>query len=192
MLDAIVSPEWEYRYYSFKSHWDDKRHERMASMRNGSGDDYFILFQPDGAILKGFAHESPVAAVGAPTAGLFEGVPATFGGFLREPAFSMDCASFCLWNLGDGWRCGTAKLPKGDDPDGSAHLLGILSGNPADYARYAAEYFEVEVAVDAVARVYRHEPLTPALVTALNPSLEMKVLSGDMKEIGYPAGAPTR
>ena len=39
MLDAIMSPEWEYRYYSFNSKWYES--EMMASMRNGSGDEYF-------------------------------------------------------------------------------------------------------------------------------------------------------
>jgi hypothetical protein len=43
MLDAIISPEWEYRYYSFDSKW--AQGEMMASMRNGSGDEYFILFR---------------------------------------------------------------------------------------------------------------------------------------------------
>ena len=33
----------------------------MASMRNGSGDEYFILFNLHGAIMKGFAHESPMS-----------------------------------------------------------------------------------------------------------------------------------
>jgi hypothetical protein len=46
MLDAILSPEWEYRYYSFNSKWAPG--ERMASMRNGSGDEYFILFDTVG------------------------------------------------------------------------------------------------------------------------------------------------
>lgn len=48
MLDAIMSPEWEYRYYSFNSKWGEG--EMMASMRNGSGDEYFILFDSHGAI----------------------------------------------------------------------------------------------------------------------------------------------
>jgi hypothetical protein len=58
MLDAIISPQWEFRYYSFNSTWGSG--EMMASMRNGSGDDYFLLFNAAGAILKGFAHESPM------------------------------------------------------------------------------------------------------------------------------------
>src|SRR5690349_3975316 len=41
MLDAILSPEWEYRYYSFNSKW--ARGEQMGSMRDGCGDDFFAL-----------------------------------------------------------------------------------------------------------------------------------------------------
>ena len=41
MLDAIMSPTWEFRYYSFNSRWWEG--EMMASMRNGSGDHRFAL-----------------------------------------------------------------------------------------------------------------------------------------------------
>src|SRR5262249_38357673 len=54
-LDAILSPEWELRYYSFSSTWTTGT--MCASMRNGSGDDFFIHFSPVGALIKGFAHE---------------------------------------------------------------------------------------------------------------------------------------
>jgi hypothetical protein len=56
MLDAILSPEWEYRYYSFDSKW--RPGVLMASMRNGSGDGVFILFDKHGAAIKGFDHEA--------------------------------------------------------------------------------------------------------------------------------------
>jgi hypothetical protein len=36
MLDAIVCPEWEHRYYSFNANW--AADEVMGSMRDGSGD----------------------------------------------------------------------------------------------------------------------------------------------------------
>jgi hypothetical protein len=61
MLDAVVSPSWEYRYFSFNAAWDESRKERMASMRDGSGDEYFMVFSPKGAILKGFDHEAPMS-----------------------------------------------------------------------------------------------------------------------------------
>src|SRR5437867_3802029 len=99
MLDAIMSPEWEYRYYSFNSKWGEA--EMMASLRNGSGDEYFILFNPHGAITKGFAHESPMSPYatqsGKPWSGVLDDVPDEFKAFLSEPAFSIDDATFCIW-----------------------------------------------------------------------------------------------
>ncbi|HEX6285588.1 MAG TPA: hypothetical protein VFZ71_11970, partial [Pyrinomonadaceae bacterium] len=53
MLDAILMPDWEYRFYSFDANWSDD--EMLASMRNGSGDSFFILFNSAGAIIKGYA-----------------------------------------------------------------------------------------------------------------------------------------
>jgi len=92
MVDAIMSPEWESRYYSFNSKWGEG--EMMASMRDGSGDEYFILFNPHGAILKGFAHESPMSpyatASGKPWAGVLDSVPDEFQDFLSEPAFLIE------------------------------------------------------------------------------------------------------
>jgi hypothetical protein len=48
--EGAGSPEWEYRYYLVDSLWG---REMVASMRNGSGDEYFILFDDHGAAIKG-------------------------------------------------------------------------------------------------------------------------------------------
>src|SRR5947209_6238038 len=61
LLDAILSPEWEYRSYSFNAHWDVEKRLQMGSMRNGSGDEFFILFSPQGAVILGCMHESAMA-----------------------------------------------------------------------------------------------------------------------------------
>ena len=58
MLDAILCPEWQFRYYSFNATWAPG--EQMGSMRNGSGDDLFAHFSAIGCLLKGFAHEYPM------------------------------------------------------------------------------------------------------------------------------------
>jgi len=72
----------------------------MASMRDGCGDSYFILFTGAGAIMKGFAHESEAwrkaLELGQPLSGVLDGVPEVFAGFLIEPAFSMAETTFCL------------------------------------------------------------------------------------------------
>lgn len=64
MLDAILSPEWEYRYYSFNQAWSDGG--MMASMRNGSGDHWFAIFCAAGAAIHGLAHEAPIFRHGNP------------------------------------------------------------------------------------------------------------------------------
>ncbi len=99
LLDAILCPAWEYRYYSFNAHWDT--HEVMGSMRNGSGDDLFALFTPEGAMLKGFVHEAPMSpyAFDPPHVwpGVLDQVPDRFASFLREPAFKIADTTFCIW-----------------------------------------------------------------------------------------------
>ena len=59
VLDSIIEPDWEYRYYSFNSKWD--KSEEMGSMRNGQGGAWFCVFSPVGAFLKGFDHESEMS-----------------------------------------------------------------------------------------------------------------------------------
>src|SRR4051794_4341165 len=56
VLDAVLSPDWEYRWYSFNAKWS--KGEQMGSMRNGSGDDLFAHFTKAGCFIKGFWHES--------------------------------------------------------------------------------------------------------------------------------------
>jgi hypothetical protein len=59
MLDAILSPEWEYGYYSFNAGWSAG--EQMGSRRDGLGDHFFALFSSSGCWIKGFAHEAPMS-----------------------------------------------------------------------------------------------------------------------------------
>jgi hypothetical protein len=70
-LDAVLCAEWEGRLYSFNQAWSPDRGERMASMRNGSGDDWFLVFAPGGGFLKAFWHEYPREDVAA----IHEGLP---------------------------------------------------------------------------------------------------------------------
>src|ERR1051325_1122282 len=108
LLDAILQPTWDLRYYSFNSKWGEQ--EMMASMRDGHGSSYHIEFSPVGAIIKGtylgcamdrFAYKN-----GKPWPGVLEDVPAEFSGFLRVPAFAIEEASFCIWrrNTAPSWK----------------------------------------------------------------------------------------
>jgi hypothetical protein len=190
MLDAILCPEWEYRYYSFNAHWSED--EMMASMRNGSGDEYFILFSPVGAIIKGFAHEAPMTpyAFDPPHVwpGVLDAVPSVFAAFLTEPAFIIEDTTFCVWRTYQDpvWQRGAIEFPDDPNPDGSQQLLAILDGDPQTYQAYTETNYERSIAIDAVIHVYNHQPLTNALVQALNPNRSLADIAADQQEIGYP------
>jgi hypothetical protein len=189
MLDAILEPEWQYRYYSFNSRWAPER--AMGSMRDGCGDQWFALFLPAGAGIVGLAHEAPMFRPGDPWPGLFTGLPPELAELESEPAFDTRNSTFCAWRLAgeSGWRQGPVDYAQGDDPDGSASLLWPLDGEPKSYVEFAASYFEREVPVEVVASVYAHEPLTPSLARALNPEVTLAELDADISEIDYPRGA---
>jgi hypothetical protein len=189
VLDAVICPEWEGRYYSFDARWS--RSEQMGSMRTGSGDGFFALFTADGCFLKGFAHKSPMSphVRQPPTVwpGVLEGVPPEWNSALKEPAFMMEDTTFCVWRGRDedAWHHGPVDFPAGEDPDGSASLLRLLTGEPHDYARWAEEYYERPIPIETVEHVYRHEPLTEQVVRALNRRLKLRDLAAVVKDIGY-------
>jgi hypothetical protein len=190
MLDAILSQEWEFRYYSFNSRWGDG--EMMASMRDGSGDHWFALISSFGVALHGLAHEAPTFVPGVPRREIFEGLPSELrANFVGEPAFDTANSTFCIWRrtTDDYWSSSGPPRLTHPDPDGSADLLSILAGDPRQYVDFAAEYFGREIDIADVAAIYQHQPLTEALVRRLNPEARLDDLADDILEIGYPDAA---
>lgn len=167
----------------------------MASMRNGSGDEYFVLFNSHGAIMKGFAHESPMSPWASNPEqvwpGVLDQVPNEFAEFLLEPAFSMAEATFCLWrrNADVSWQTGHIAYPEEEDPDGSEDLLFILDGNPTTYREFAEQYYECSIDLGAVKSIYEQQPLTAQIVRGLNPELSLESLGSDLDEIAYRCGS---
>lgn len=188
MLDAIMEQDWESRYYSYDSKWSAG--QEMASMRDGSGDEVFVLFEPGRTILKGYAHESAFAAhlqaSGTPYPGVLDYVPSEFAAFLSEPAFSPAETTFCIWESAGDWHTGQIEFPADADPDGSEALLSMFDGRPETYRRWCEEYYEASVPLESVARVYAHEPLSRPLVKSLNRDAALRPLKDDIIEIGYP------
>jgi hypothetical protein len=196
VLDAILCPEWQFRYYSFNAGWAPG--ETMGSMRNGSGDDYFVLFSESGCFLKGFAHEAQMSPYRSDPPrtwpGVLDDVAPEFQECLKEPAFNIDQTTFCVWRLNKDatWKTGNIQFPDGLDPDGSENLLSPLDDNPETYRTWAEEYYgeEWDEAFDLtladVRAIYEHQPLSDQLVAALNPELTVEGVSQEVRAIGYP------
>jgi hypothetical protein len=197
MLDAIICQEWEYRYYSFNSKWSDN--EMMASMRNGQGNHYFILFFNEGAAIKGFDKDAPINDVTDIEfwKNKINQIPNQFEQFLREPAFVTEKATFFIWRLNENSQWNTlnlgaeinGKMANIYDSDGSQRLITILDGLPETYKRWADTYYESDFALEIIEKIYRHEPLTKEMVEILNSDIDYEVLIEDIDEIGYPCSA---
>ncbi|QJE02195.1 hypothetical protein HH212_21025 [Massilia forsythiae] len=190
MLDAILEEEWEFRYFSFDSSWS--LDTQMGSMRNGQGDDLFAVFDPTGCFIRGFDHEAAMSpwALNPPKIwpGVLEHVPKQFSSSLTEPAFHMEDTTFCLWFLADAqaWNQGQIAYPLASDPDGSSWMLSYYMGGPQTYRDFAEHYYEVDIPAEVIARFYKHEPLSSALIQALGSRRSYDQLVVEAATIGYP------
>ena len=201
MLDAVICPEWEFRSYSFNCKWGENM--MMASWRNGSGDEYYLLFCEQGAIMKGFDHESymsPYQHGNKIWDGVLSEVPAEFGYFLKEPAFEREATTFCVWRLkkDSEWHTGKVIFPDEDllrmrghaqyDPDGSQEMMALFDCDPKSYKKFADDMYETPNGHDlkTISAIYAQEPLTEEMVAVLNPGLTLKDLKKDLAGIGYP------
>jgi len=188
-LDAIYSPEWQYRYYSFDSAWGPT--EQMGSIRNGAGDDLFVLFNDAGCFLKGFSHEFHRSDLTPEM--FYKNIADAFQSAVTEPAFSPQNVSFCAWyDLTEpGWRDSVNE--KNLDPD-IFFLLQDIDGKAATYQKFVVEYHELESDIQELEAVFQHQPITKELAMSLNPQIDYSTLMPDLEQISYPyvAAAQTK
>lgn len=214
-LEAILSPEWQYRTLSYQKDWSDK--EEFSEIRNGSGDHVLILFSPYGCVINGFAHESAmngwrrveledkrnfIQKIFKKNAepkfelaqeiwpGLLDNLPKEFHEFIfGEPVRSIG-TTFCIWSLQEDekWKIGEFEFPDHPYLDGSTDLLELLDGKPKTYVDWAKENYELEdMDLEVVTPIYEKEPISKSMVNKLNPDLEdFDQLKSDLAEIGYP------
>lgn len=195
MLDTIIEGD----YYRYDPAWGAGE---AGSMRNGSGEEYDIVFTADGAFIRGVYHDSPMFeyADGRLWPGLLDGLPEEFRSQVSEPAFcrpdgTLD-ASFVLWRRTDDrrWHAGddidfSPADVEEDDPDGS-WLLNILFEDIVEkYREYADEVWEVDLPLSAIEHVVAFLPLTDAVVQALNPGIDSAHVRVQAEKLGYPLAA---
>jgi len=180
-LDAIFCPEWQYRYYSFDTDWGPS--EQMGSIRNGSGDDLFVLFNDSGCFLKGFSHEFSQQEF---TPDMFyKNVPDAFKAAVSEPAFSTQNVSFCAWHTvgHDGWE---NSVQDRDLDSNVFFLIQDLDGKASTYVKFLADYHEMEANLGSIQTVFDQKLMTRDLAVALNSEIDFSSLVSDLKQIGYP------
>ena len=183
VADAILSQEWEYRYYSYQSKWSED--EEFCEMRNGQGDHMLILFHNQGCVINGMTHEY----YPKDKSKLTKGLPSIYNEFIfGEPVHSIG-TTFCLWtNEESSWEIGDLDTFE----DGSGEMLHIFDGNPQTYIDWAKQYYEDSFTIKAdttkiISSLYQGAMLTKSMVFSLVEKLDdWQQLADDLKEINYP------
>jgi hypothetical protein len=189
-LDLILSPNWEGRYYSFDSHWS--KNELMASMRDGCGDEWWILFDQSGwAAIKGLAHESSAwSRYGEKLSWAIQRlIPGELKRFSTEPAFGWEATSFAYIQTAgaDTWLRVNDLTDYAEEEAGELELLRHLIGGPSDYADFARDYYEVELDAQPVASIFAICPITEELVKSVNPNVSLSDIADELhSQIQYP------
>ncbi|MFF8530514.1 hypothetical protein ACF07B_00710 [Streptomyces sp. NPDC015532] len=196
MAEAILNPDGEC-FYSYSAEWSET--EQVASMRNGSGDEYDIVFAPVGAYIRGFDHESPLSPYRhedgpEPWPGVLDSVPEAFRRYVDEPAFTDedDCpvVTACLWRETNAtsWRTGQITYPADHpDPDGSTQLFELLlAPTPEAFRAFAEDCYEVPVDIGALRHLYELRPLGLPQIIALNPGASVPEVVAAARAMGYP------
>lgn len=190
VLDLVLNDDENIlNIFSFDARWSAT--EEAALMRDGSGNEYSIVFSPDGAFAYGFDHESPMSPWvhgHQPWPGLLDGIPEVFHRARDEPAFRDDGlrATVCFWRTTDDveWQCGPVE---GAEKDGADYLFEVVAdGRPEAYLTFAEYYYEVALDLEAIRHAYALMPLTEYVVTSLNPRRRLADLTEGIAEIGYP------
>ncbi|MEU7107376.1 hypothetical protein ABZ951_20290 [Streptomyces sp. NPDC046215] len=189
VLDAIFAGRE--RTYAFDPAWGDG--VALASMDNGGGDLYAVVFDPAGVFLYGFDHECDATPwreddrVHWP--GLLDGLPPALARYAAEPAFQLDGffdATVCAWREtgDDAWRCGPVVFEDGES-DGADFLFEqLLDADGTAYADWAEDIFERPVDRAAVAAVFSGAALTPELVHQLNPEADYEEIAREAAALG--------
>ena len=171
LADAIFSPEWEYRYFSFNAAWDKQNHEMMASFRNGEGDEYFILIAEQQVIAKIFAHHLPSPID-------WKQIPNQFPSFKNEVAFDLNNSSYVFWGEHAPLRFSVIPQALDDYP-----FLNFIVQSVEQYWQWAQDYYEIDIDLDVLKQVFHTLKITQTQLSILNPELTLNDLQQDLIEI---------
>lgn len=143
LLDAAFMPDWEMRYFSFDSRWDEKKGIEMASARDGEGAQWYFIFRDDEAVGKYYSDNGSEARVSDSSS-----KSDLLNYLMQEPAFHFDRLDFLA-----SWSHQEKKWNISGDPH-HPQLLQFLVQGPAYYQHWATEYYNEPVSEKEVKEVF--------------------------------------
>ena len=198
ILDIIVTPEHDAWRRLVSYEYNRKTRCDRFRISNGSGDHLYVIFSPDGVIIKGFDHESCLSPYQneeeQTLETIYTGVPEKLLALLDEETERND-VTFCIWQLPDEttWHQNNIELPDYCfDPDriqpedgGQAFLMSYIFSGAEEWFEWASIYYELqEEAWDAAALLYETGEITRSMVMDLNPERDYDTIIDECEVSG--------
>ncbi|MFE4462313.1 hypothetical protein ACFROC_33590 [Nocardia tengchongensis] len=178
------------RMHRYAEHW--RTGQSLASMDNGAGDEYSIVFSPGGVYVRGFDHHSELNTYGRTDSGelwpgLTDGLPDQFHSYVTDEAFRFDeepTMTVCLWRLSTDSSWQTSQNVEYDDKDlngdGSDWLFDpLIDWSLASRVDHYRSYFDMSTDPDhaALHAIMEGAPINAALVHQLNPDIDLAIVA---------------
>jgi len=183
-LEIIMEQEWEMRYYSYNPSWDID--EEVFEMKSGCEEEMLILFNKHGSVISGINNETFDWEADIPKIeNLTKGLPEQFYDFIYNEPIKTRKSTFCIWRtIADSeWQTGETV-----EPDGSEDILYLLDGVPKKYVEFCEDYYEKEIPLDIVEKIYQGESISLDMILKLNDELEdedIETIKNELEEIKY-------
>ena len=184
-LDIILIPEKEawLRTVGFSKESDHRR----AVIDNGSGDSLIALFTDNGAMIKGFDHESELNQFAAEEwdnaffERVYAGAPKALTALLSED--DIDNTTFCIWCCDGSAVWEQNEEPADDDDGGRDFLLGYVHQTAESWCDWAKYYYEQEFDHTVVEKIYSGEYVSAEDILMLNPKCNSEEVLQEIDEL---------
>lgn len=181
ILDVVMTSKKEAWLRLISLHKQEKAYTYVVD--NGSGDSLTVIFTEKSVLVKGFDHENELNQFAADEWDneffeyTYANLPEEFTKLLDED--DRDNTTFCMWCMDDTdmWM---QNETEGND-GGKSFLLGYVCKTSEDWADWAKYYYEAEIAMEVVQKVYNEEELTEEDVVKLNPGRDVKEVFEEME-----------
>lgn len=198
ILDIIITPEHDAWRRLVSYEYDKTKRCDRFHISNDSGDHLYVLMSPDGAIIKGFDHESclsPYQNDEEPTVeSIYANVPAELLALLDEETEKND-VTFCIWQKPGEvhWHQNSIELPDycfdsdrtQPEDGGQAFLMSYIFAGADEWYEWASIYYELrEEAWDAAARLYETGEITRSMMEDLNPERDYDTIIDECEVSG--------
>jgi len=174
LLEAIISPEWEYRYFSYDSNWSED--EEMASMRDGEGNTWFSVFKKDIIFYKCISKDDGLIKNHKD---IKQMIPEKFNSFINEEAFHTNIATkISIFDNNKWLEFGISNVNHIIDLKTIQHWKAI------DYKDWADKYYEKDLDLTSIQNIFTHS-IDEHIVKSLNNELCFNDIEHEIEEIGY-------